>query len=141
MAAKSKYKKKFTKQLKEGIRSQGLSIVELCLMWGITSATYYTWLKEHPEFAEAAEIGDMQQAAWWHRKYRAGATGEEPCNAAMMNFAMKNVDKVKWVDKSEVAHTHTEQITTIRIERIASPQGRVIEHDSRAENLLDQQPS
>lgn len=140
MAQKSKYKTKFAKQLRDGIRKEGLSVVELCLLWGITSATYYTWLKTIPKFAEAAEIGDMHQAAWWHQRYRAGATGQEPCNAAMMNFAMKNVDKVKWVDKSEVHTTHDEQVTTIRIEYLPQNNTRVIEHE-RVENLLDKKPS
>ena len=139
MVAKSKYKSKFAKQLQNGLRKDGLVIEEVCQEWGITPSTYQVWKKEIPEFAEAAETGERDYRCWWARRYRNVATGIEPGNATMMIMSAKNY--LGMVDKQEVQHMHNEQITTIRIERIESQKPRIIEHDSRAENLLDEQPS
>lgn len=122
--------------LRDGLRQDGKSIVECCLDFGITDATYYAWIKEHPDFAEAAELGQMQCAAWHHRNHRAISSGEKAGNAATANFGMKNVDKVRWVDKTEVAHTHDEQISIIRIEMLPPRNDtRIIEHDEGNKSL------
>lgn len=138
MPAKSKYKKKFTAQLSSGMRSDGFTIEEVCQAWDISPTCYHNWKKEYPEFLEAHEKGERDYKAWWAKRYRNIATGVEPGNAAMMNLVAKNY--LGMVDKQEIDHNHSEQITTIRIERIESPKSRIIEHDSRAENLLDKQP-
>lgn len=141
MSQKSKYKKKYSTMLLEGLRSDGKSVIECCLAFGISAKTYYNWIKEHEEFAHAADIGDMQCAEWWHKNQRSVASGDSAGNAAVINFAMKNVDKIKWLDKSEVHTTHDEQIRTIRIEMLPPrSEGRVIEHE-RTESLPNTKPS
>ena len=138
MSAETKYKKKFAKQLLNGMRSDGKSQEEVSRIWGITRGTYNAWRKAHPEFEHAHEIGEMDKTSWWRQLQRKVGSGESPGNAAVINLALKN--EAGYVDKQEVAHTHEEQITTIRIERIESPKPRIIEHE-RTQDLLDQQPS
>lgn len=139
--ALSKYKKKFAKQLLSGLRANGESIVEVCRMWGISPLTYTAWIAAHKDFAHAAEIGQMDCASWWHQKHRAVSSGAQPGNASCLNFGMKNVDNVKWVDKSETHITHDEQIRTIRIEMLPPRnETRIIEHEG-SQSLLDQKPS
>ncbi len=132
MAAKSKYKKKYAKELREGLRKDGKSIDEVCLHWHVSESAYQGWRKAHPEFEEAHKMGEMDKKAWWRGQQRKAAAAG---NAAVINFALKN--ECDYVDKQEVEHKHNEQITTIRIERLP---GRVIEHE-RTPDLLDQQPS
>lgn len=134
----SKYKNKYALQLKRGLRKDGKSIEECCSLWGITTKTYYNWIKTIPKFAEAAEIGEQDKTSWWRIQQRLAATGEIKGNAGVINLALKN--EAGYVDKQEIEHKHEEQITTIRIERIESTQPRIIEH-VRTENLLDGQSS
>lgn len=135
---KSKFKKKFIKELSNGLRADGMIIEEVCQRWKISTMTYNNWKKEIEGFQEAHDIGDRDYKCWWAKKYRNIATGLEHGNAAMMNLVAKNY--LGMVDKQEIEHKHDEQITTIRIERIEPAKGRVIEHE-RTENMLDQQPS
>ena len=105
MGRDTKYKKKFTKQLlgtdkEPGIRYTGLSIVEVCQQWRISKMTYYAWVKEHEDFAEAHEVGKLDVAAYWQRQARAAANGEFKANSGMMIFALKNVDPDNWQDKT-----------------------------------------
>lgn len=36
--------------------------------WGISQTTFYKWLKEHTELADAYERGKTAQEAWWDTK-------------------------------------------------------------------------
>lgn len=134
----SKYRPKFAKDLRNGIRKDGKSLEEVCNIWGVTIHAYQNWIKTFPTFAEAHQIGEQDKTAWWRQIQRKVASGETSGNAGVINLALKN--EAGYVDKQEVAHTHDEQITTIRIEHIQPAQARIIEH-VRTENLLDQKPS
>jgi len=134
----SKYRPKFAKDLRNGLRKDGKSIEEVCCLWGVTISAYNGWIKAHPTFAEAHQIGEQDKTSWWRLMQREVASGVRPGNAGVINLALKN--EAGYVDKQEVAHTHDEQITTIRIEHIQPPQARIIEHE-RTENLLDEKPS
>ena len=138
----TKYKKKYTKELLNGLRSEGMTDLEVCLRWKICIRTYNSWINEIPAFAEAAEFGDMQAAAWWLENFRKGAVkGQLAMNAAMMQFGMKNTKGVKWVDKTEVHTTHDEQVRTIKIEMLPPRnETRVIEHEGST-SKLDSKPS
>lgn len=92
----SKYLKKYTEELLGGIRNDGKSIVECCLIWGITDKEYADMLDAHEDLQYAHQIGEMQCAAWWHLKYRDLA---EKGNASALTFGMKNIEKVCWQDK------------------------------------------
>jgi len=111
---KSLYKKKYAKQLKNGMRADGKSIEEVCAIWGVSADAYAAWRKVHSEFEEAHRQGDRDKRAWWFQLQRKVASGESPGNAAIINFALKN--EADYVDKTEVHNTHEEAITTLRIE-------------------------
>ncbi len=121
---KSKYKKKYAKQLMEGMRLDGKSIEECCSIWGVSVDAYRDWRKAHPEFEEAHRQGDRDKRAWWFQLQRKVASGEAHGNASVINFALKN--EADYVDKTEVHNTHEEAITTLRIE-VHQPMGRIIE--------------
>lgn len=134
MPAHTKYKRKYAKALKEGLREDGKSIAEVCSLWGISETCYHNWCKERPDFKEAHEQGDRDKKAWWFKLQRKVASGESAGNAAVINFALKN--EAEYVDKQEVHNTHEEQIHTLVIKTLPSyTQGKVIEHDSTIGNL------
>ena len=116
MATPTKYRKKFVKQLIEGLRQDGKSIEEVCCLWNISVVTYNAWKDKYPEFKEATEIGERDKNAWWHKTHRDVSSGVRAGNAACLNFGMKN--QANWVDKQEVHTTHDERINTIRIEML-----------------------
>lgn len=37
--------------------------------WGISKKTFYSWIKEHPELAEAYEIGQTACDSWWDERF------------------------------------------------------------------------
>lgn len=141
MPITKKYKPRFAKQLADGMRKDGLSIVECCAVWKITEATYYNWKKNYPKFAEACEIGERDFKMWWAARYREGATGQAPCNAAMMNRMATNV--LGWTDKVEVTNKHEEQLHTIQIEMLPARVDRTltIEHDAEDSQSITYQES
>lgn len=131
---RSLYKKKYAKQLLNGLRKDGKSIEEVCAIWGVSVDAYRDWRKAHKEFEEAHKQGDRDKRAWWFSLQRKVASGEATGNASVINFALKN--EADYVDKTEVHNTHEEQITTLRIELHKPVQqsiGRVI--DSGTTNL------
>lgn len=140
--ANKKYARKYADQLGSGLRSDGRSIEEVCQEWDIVVQTYNEWKKEHPEFTEAHMKGVRDSATYWHKLNRAVASGEQKnANAGLIQFALKNIDGINWADKTEIHNTHEEQITTIRIEVLPTPDiGRVIEGDA-VKHLINKKPS
>lgn len=108
-----KYKTKYAKALKNGARRDGMSIDELCQVWGVSRTAYYNWCAEYPEFAAADEIGNRDAMAWLHKLNRDVMSGKVKGNAGTIIFAMKNL--AGWKDKSEVSTTTTEAVRTINI--------------------------
>lgn len=130
MARKTKYSKKFSKELSEGMRLQGWSIEECCYVWGISRRTYYNWLDEYSSFQEAHEIGERDYKIYWHRDYRDNM--DRP--AAEKKFAAANI--LGWTDKKEVKKTSEDRIQTITINVIEPPK-RVLEHQETVNNVID----
>ena len=137
---KSLYKKKYAKQLLNGLRADGKSIAEVCAIWGISHDAYSDWRKKYPEFEEAHKQGDRDKQAWWFALQRKVASGEAHGNASVINFALKN--EAGYVDKQEVHTTHDEQIRTIKIEMLPARGeiGRIIDAE-RSQGKLDEIPS
>lgn len=133
----AKYRPKFARELRDGLRKNGWSIAECCLHWKVSVGTYYNWIEAHPKFAEAATVGELDAAAWWHRLNRDVASGVEKGNAGLIQFALKNIEGINWADKVEVNNTYDEQVHTLNInvlpsydERMLIEEGEVVEHDS-----------
>ncbi len=123
-----KYRSKFPKQLLNGLRQDGLSIPEVCQLWGVTPTTYYRWVESHPEFKDAHEHGQRDCIGWWHRLTRAAACGQVKANAGVICFAMKNIEGIGWQDKIEVNNTNDEQVRQINISILPAPVKALI-HD------------
>lgn len=135
-----KYNKTYVRKLKDGLRCDGKSVVEVCQEWGISRTTYYYWVENHPEFKTAHEYGERDCAAWWQVLARKAAAGEIKANAGIICFAMKNVEGVNWADKIETKSTVDEQIRQINISILPPPQeikllpidGIIIEDDNES---------
>ena len=120
----SKYKRKYAKELmgyidKEGhevpgMRYNGMSVVEICQKWKINKATYYSWIETYPEFKEAHEHGQVDNASYWQKLARMGASGQVKVNSGMMQFVLQNVDPENW--KPESNNDEAKQIQKIEIE-------------------------
>lgn len=108
----AKYLKRYSTELLEGLRKDGKSVVECCLVWGITDKDYEEFRNSSKEFEYAHHIGEMDCAAWWHINYRKLA---EHGNASALAFGMKNVEKVGWVDKPDTKTEQKEPVTSLTI--------------------------
>jgi len=87
-----KYKKKYAKQLKEGLRdNKFMTINAVCKLWGITKATYYSWIERHPDFKAAAEIGERDYHIQLEEIVIKNTTGELRGNAGSINLIATNV--------------------------------------------------
>jgi len=131
----SKYRPKFAKDLRNGLRKDGKSIEEVCSEWGVTTTAYYNWVEAHETFKTAHAIGEQDKTAWWRKLQRSVASGARRGNAGVINLALKN--EANYVDKQEVHNSHEEKITTIKIEMLPPREtkqiGNVIEHTREAE--------
>lgn len=133
-----KYHPKYGKELRAGLRKDGKSIDEVCILWNVSIDDYNFWRSKYPKFEEAHRLGARDQAAWWYKLQREGAQRNIDVNAGMVNFAMKNIEGVKWRDVPEAVE-HQER-TVNRIQITIAPQQalpesiqRIIEHGSTDE--------
>ena len=58
-----------------GLYINGESDVEVAIALGVSKKTFYQWVREKPEFAEAVELGKNHSECWWQKLGRAGAEG------------------------------------------------------------------
>jgi hypothetical protein len=124
----SKYNEKFTKELIDGIRYiEGLSKIELCHRWRISDTTFDDWLDSIPEFEKAYRLSQADYATYWHEINKKVASGQVKGNAGCIVFALANIEKIRWSNKTEVS-TKTEQtIGAININILEAPK-RALEH-------------
>ncbi len=79
--------------------------------------TLYEWVKVHPDFSDAKQIGKEQSRLWWEKKGQEGlfsqseydkesGTGSsKSMNAALWIFNMKNRFSEDWKDRHENHNT------------------------------------
>lgn len=134
MGRKSTYKKKYSKQLREGLRRDcRMSIDRCCQTWGVTRNAYYGWLDQHPDFKEAAEIGERDFMVAFQDLMVDNAMGRDvegnsvKGNAGVLTLMAKNI--LKWSDKVEIENIGPEQINRIEIEVLQDKRQTLIEHD------------
>lgn len=123
----SKYRPKFARELREGLRADGKSIAEVCRYFGISFDNYNQWFKNIPEFERAVKIGEMDYQSWWAKTYRDVASGLQEGNAGLLKYAATNV--LGWAEKTESKSHHEEEIRIIEITQIESPKINIIEHE------------
>ena len=127
MGRKSTYKKKYSKQLREGMRQDcRMSIDKCCQVWGVTRNAYYGWLDQHPDFKEAAEVGERDFMVAFQDLMVDNAEGIKKGNAGVLTLMAKNI--LKWSDKVEIENTGPEQISRIEIE-VLQDKRAALEHD------------
>lgn len=120
--AKSKYNRKYCKQLVNGLCRDGMTQEEVCQVWGIDDNTYRNWEKEYPEFARAAKVAERDRACYWHKLTRDVAQGKIKGNAGVICFALKNIKGINWQDKVEINSKSEDMIKTINLNILPAPQ-------------------
>lgn len=79
--------------------SKGMSIAEMSANLGIARSTFLSWVKEHEDFAVAAENALTLSQAYWENAGRMGVMGMLPnFNAGAWQFNMKNRFRDDWAD-------------------------------------------
>jgi hypothetical protein len=69
----------------------------------ISRSTLYNWIEEHPEFAEAIEVGKAARQYFLENRLLFEGTSAQGLTAVI--FALKNAAPEDWRDKREVAHS------------------------------------
>lgn len=87
------------------LAGRGLNQVQIATALGISEPTYYRWIKEKPEFREAAEAAQQVAEAYWIEVGARGAVGALPVQFASYAFQMKNRFGDRWRDTREHQHT------------------------------------
>lgn len=128
MARPTKYKKKYAKELLNGLRREpdirpsgkeyGWSISRICEKWGITEKTYHNWRAEFKSFDEACEVGERDFMLFLEEQYD-DALWNKNANGGLMKFKMANV--AGWTDKKEVKQEGPAKIGTVNIQMLDSP--------------------
>lgn len=80
--------------------SSGLSFASFAGYLKVTGTTLYNWLKNHPEFRDAREIGYEGARLFWEKKGIEGLKGG--LNATLWSFNMKNRFPNEWKDRQEI---------------------------------------
>ena len=124
----TEYDDKYAKALLAGARLNGITEIEFCLKHHILYSNYRKWAKDIPEFKIAAEWGDMQAAAYWQKLYRDLCEGEKPA-PSQVQYAMKNIPLINWVDKKEEFQEPEDPPREIRI-TVLPPRKEEPEDDS-----------
>jgi transposase len=92
----NKYKPEYAKMLPD-MFANGEDVAEVAVELGISRQTFYVWVRKHPEFKEAYEMGKLRSEAWWCKLGREGSEGARNIQPAVWVFNMKN--KFDWNDK------------------------------------------
>lgn len=86
----------------------GESDVEVAAALDISKNTFYEWVREKPDFAEAVHKGKGLSECWWQKLGRAGAAGKVDIQARVWLANMKN--RFGWVESEK-----SEQNITVTI--------------------------
>lgn len=69
---------------------QGKTISQVCMAFGISRPTYYTWREKHEKFREASEFADTCRQAYWEEILAKGCEGKIPYfNSNAIAFNMR----------------------------------------------------
>lgn len=134
----TKYDPKFAEELLSGIRyKKKLSIPELCRKWRITRQTYWRWREQYQEFSDAAQLAELDYAAYWMELNRSICEGKIKGNAQLVALNLAHVDQVNMTQRLEIA-SKEETISTININVVAA-RPLPLEHKT-SDNIIDVLP-
>jgi hypothetical protein len=118
-----------------------MSIDKCCQEWGVTRNAYYGWLDQHPDFKEAAEIGERDFMIAFHDLMVDNAEGSKKGNAGVLTLMAKNI--LKWSDKVEIENSGPEQISRIEMVVLEDKRSQFanLEHDDIEDAEYDDKES
>lgn len=128
----TKYRAEFSEALPY-LFDEGQSIVEVCVVLGISEDTFHRWKKEHKPFSESYKKGLVKSQAWWERLGRSGSTGNK-VNPPMWIFNMKN--RFSWTDRHEVLSTTADLTPELADQQRAAYKTRMEAYRKKQENEL-----
>ncbi|NDC96438.1 hypothetical protein EBZ38_17225 [bacterium] len=98
----TKYKPEYCSRLIE-LCAQGLSRRALCAEIGISTETFYDWVKKIPEFSDAYRKGEAAASHFYESKMLEGGLGRiKGFNVMALTFLMKNRYPKEFRDKQDV---------------------------------------
>jgi len=116
----TKYETRFAEELLSGIRyKKKLSIPELCRKWRISRKTYWLWRQNYQEFSDAAELAELDYAAYWMELNRSICEGKIKGNAQLVALNLAHVDQLNMTQKLDIS-TKEEIVSTITISVVAA---------------------
>jgi hypothetical protein len=95
----SKYNPEFHCERVLEVMAEGVSKTELCLTLKIAPATLVGWARDHKEFAEAIEFGEVLCEAWWLSQ------GRENLKNCMFNnrlYSMHMCNRFGWTQRKDI---------------------------------------
>lgn len=150
------YKPEFVEQAAK-LCNMGATDAEMAEFFDVSTATFYTWMKTHPEFLEAIQVSKdahdnrverslYQKAIGYDRTVqKATASGQVvtvkeffPPDTASAIFWLKNRRSQKWKDRQDHNHNHTLTLS----QEFESFMRQVLTNDGHAEpKVIEHAPS
>lgn len=95
------YRAEFCDVVRENLAT-GLSLTACAGVIGHSRDSVYRWMEEYPEFSDAIKAGRAEgQRIWEERLTSLALTGDG--NATATIFAMKNLYRQDWNDRTEIS--------------------------------------
>lgn len=88
----------------EALLADGKSLTAAAGEMGIHRDTAYAWMDAHPEFSDAIKRGRAKGVSVWEDRLQEMAT-KGGGNATALIFAMKNLYREDWNDRTSHEHT------------------------------------
>ena len=117
---RGKYRPRYARQLREGLRAQGLSVEQVCQLWKITRGTYEYWKQNNPDFEEAHEHGERDFSAFWYSIAVKQATGEMRGYPNHTQFVLERLTNIQ-LRREEKQREADSPVHTINIRIIEPP--------------------
>jgi len=114
MARPSKYDEAYCDAVVEHM-AIGASLTSFAAEIDVCRDTITEWCSAHEEFSLAVKRAKAKCAAWWERRARLGAQGED-ANPTLCIFGLKNMAPDDWRDKVEQHHSGGVKVE--KIERV-----------------------
>lgn len=96
----SEYREAFCETAVECL-SRGYSLTVLAGELDVSRQTLDAWMKAHPAFLDAVSRGRAKGARIWEDRLAKAAETRDAGNSTAITFALKNVARDDWRDKTE----------------------------------------
>lgn len=113
------YKPEYCKKVIDHM-SQGASLTSFAAEVDCARSTINEWMESNKEFSESVKIAKAKCAAWWEKRGRMGANGEQEVNPTLVIFGLKNMAPDEWREKQELQHSGSIDINKMSDEELES---------------------